>query len=55
MSVGTWLIPLGCLVAFLAVLLLINRKNMGVSGFTDFAVTNSGFGFMAITFAFKNL
>ncbi len=47
----SWLISFGLLIVFLVLLLVINRKNMGVNGFSDFAVSNGGFGFIAITLA----
>ncbi len=47
----SWLISFGLLIVFLVLLLVMNRKNMGVKGFSDFAVSNGGFGFLAITFA----
>ena len=44
-------IAIGAIIIFFAVLLLINRKNLGVSSFNEYATANSAFGFIAITFS----
>ncbi len=44
-------IPILAIIVFFASLLLINRKNLGVKTFTEYATANSTFGFLSITFA----
>jgi len=44
-------IPLICILIFFASLILINRKNLGVKDFNEYATSNGAFGFISITFA----
>lgn len=44
-------IPMICIIVFFALLLVINRKNMGVKNFDEYATSNGAFGFISITFA----
>lgn len=44
-------IPLICILLFFALLLIINRKNMGVQDFEEFSTSGGAFGFISITFA----
>lgn len=46
-----WIIPIGAIIVFFAMILLINRKNLGVESFNEYATASRSFGFLAITFA----
>lgn len=45
-----WMIPIGAILIFFALTIIINKNNLGVKHFEDYAVASRSFGFIGITF-----